>query len=200
MDGRTHRRGTARLLAAVLVATLMATLASAGPAASPTPRHRAPEFAGVSRWLNSPPLSMRRLRGKVVLIDFWAYSCINCLHTLPHLERWYDTYRDQGLVIVGVHTPEFAFERDPVNLARAVAELRITYPVAMDNDRGTWNAWRNEYWPTEYLINRAGEVIATHIGEGDDAVMENAIRAQLGIAPLTAAPPLDARPVRRPDR
>jgi thiol-disulfide isomerase/thioredoxin len=104
------------------------------------PQGPAPEFIGISQWINSPPLTMKDLRGKVVLIDFWTYSCINCIRTLPYTNRWYNTYKDKGLVLVGVHTPEFAFEKDPHNVERAVKIDDIKYPVAMDNNYLTWKA------------------------------------------------------------
>lgn len=163
-------------------------LAQSGATASMQP---APEFAYITRWINSPPLTMQRLRGKVVLIDFWAYSCINCLRTLPHVNHWYDTYKDKGFVVVGVHTPEFAFEKEAANVEHAVTHFGIHYPVAMDNDNATWNAWRNQYWPQEYLVDRSGRIVATHIGEGNPVEMENAIRQQLGLAPLAKADETD---------
>src|SRR5204862_1082423 len=112
----------------------------------------APDFQGITAWLNSPPLTLGGLRGKVVLIDFWTYSCINCLRTLPHVEAWDRLYRRDGLVIVGVHTPEFAFEHVPSNVRAAVERLGIHYPVALDNEYGTWTAYQNEYWPAKYLV------------------------------------------------
>ena len=139
----------------------------------------APEFAGISNWLNSPPLTMTGLRGKVVLTDFWAYSCINCLRTLPYLTRWYDTYRDRGLVVVGVHTPEFGFERITANVQKATSRFGIRYPVAQDNAMATWRAYSNEYWPAEYLVDRSGHVALKHFGEGRYDETENAIRSLL---------------------
>jgi cytochrome c biogenesis protein CcdA/thiol-disulfide isomerase/thioredoxin len=139
----------------------------------------APEFEGVTRWLNSPPLSLAALRGKVVLIDFWTYTCINCLRTLPYLRAWDDRSRARGLTIVGVHTPEFAFEKDAGNVRDAVARSRLRYAVAQDNDYGTWNAWGNRYWPAKYLIDATGQVRYTHFGEGDYDVTEQAIRTLL---------------------
>ena len=130
---------------------------------------QAPEFQGISQWLNSKPLTLASLRGKVVLIDFWTYSCVNCIRTLPYVKRWYDTYRDAGLVVVGVHTPEFAFEHVPGNVEKAVQSFGIDYPVALDNDFGTWTAWGNRYWPAEYYIDRQGHVRYAHFGEGDYA-------------------------------
>jgi cytochrome c biogenesis protein CcdA/thiol-disulfide isomerase/thioredoxin len=139
----------------------------------------APGFQGVDRWLNSEPLSLPALRGKVVLIDFWTYSCINCLRTLPYLESWYRTYGRQGLVIVGVHTPEFAFEHVAANVEREVRSLGVRYPVALDNDFRTWEAWGNRYWPAEYYIDRRGHVRYAHFGEGDYARSESVIRTLL---------------------
>jgi cytochrome c biogenesis protein CcdA/thiol-disulfide isomerase/thioredoxin len=141
----------------------------------------APELAGTGRWFNSKPLTLRALRGKVVLIDFWTYSCINCLRTLPHLKAWYAAYRRDGLVIVGVHTPEFAFEHVASNVAAAVRRFGIRYPVVQDNDYKTWNAYANEYWPAEYLIDRKGRVRETHFGEGSYFDTEAHIRELLGL-------------------
>ena len=140
----------------------------------------APEFAGVSEWINSEPLTLRELRGKVVLIDFWTYSCINCLRTLPHVKAWYRTYHRRGLVVVGVHTPEFAFEHVGGNVRSAVRRLGVEYPVALDNDYGTWNAWQNQYWPAKYLIDRRGHLRYYHFGEGEYDTTEARIRTLLG--------------------
>jgi len=140
----------------------------------------APEFAGIAQWLNSPtPLSLQSLRGKVVLVDFWTYSCINCVRTLPHLTAWYERYKNEGLVIVGVHTPEFAFERNTGNVRNALKQFHITYPVAQDNDYKTWSQYQNHYWPAEYLIDAKGHIRHTHFGEGSYEHMEEAIQALL---------------------
>jgi cytochrome c biogenesis protein CcdA/thiol-disulfide isomerase/thioredoxin len=142
----------------------------------------APGFTGLGQWINTPgerPLSMAGLRGKVVLIDFWTYSCINCLRTLPHLRAWDRTYRGQGLSIVGVHTPEFAFEHEEGNVRSAVKRLDLDYAVAMDNDFGTWNAFRNRYWPAKYLIDARGHLRYAHFGEGAYDTTESNIRALL---------------------
>ncbi len=144
---------------------------------------QAPEFTGISTWLNSLPLTMAGLRGKVVLIDFWTYSCINCLRTLPYVTRWYDTYRDRGLVVVGVHTPEFGFERVTANVKTATSRFGIRYPVAQDNAMETWRAYSNQYWPAEYLVDRNGRVVLKHFGEGRYDETENAIRALLAAGP-----------------
>jgi cytochrome c biogenesis protein CcdA/thiol-disulfide isomerase/thioredoxin len=127
---------------------------------------RAPPLNGATQWLNSPPLNGNSLRGKVVLVDFWTYSCINCLRTLPYLKAWDERYRSQGLVIVGVHAPEFAFEKNISNVERAVRELGIKYPVAIDNQYAIWNAYKNEYWPAHYLIDAQGRIRHEHFGEG----------------------------------
>lgn len=149
----------------------------------------APEFTGIQGWVNSPPLTLSSLRGKVVLVDFWTYSCINCQRTLPFLSRWWSAYKDRGLVIVGVHSPEFDFEKDPANVRRAVAEYGITWPVALDPQMGTWNAYGNQYWPAEYLIDQQGHLRREHFGEGEYDVTEAAIRALLGApAPQSTAP------------
>lgn len=140
----------------------------------------APEFTGIMNWLNvDQPLTLRDLRGKVVLVDFWTYSCINCLRTLPHLTDWYGKYKDQGLVIVGVHTPEFEFEKKTANVADALERYGITYPVAQDNSYGTWQAYRNHYWPAHYLIDGEGNVREFHFGEGNYEETERAIQELL---------------------
>ncbi|MGH3011317.1 MAG: cytochrome c biogenesis protein DipZ [Gaiellaceae bacterium] len=139
----------------------------------------APEFQAIEGWINSEPLTMEELRGKVVVIDFWTYSCINCLRTLPHVTAWDEAYRDEGLVIVGVHTPEFAFEREPDNVRRAVREHGIEYPVALDPDYGTWQAWLNRYWPAKYFVDRRGHIRYAHFGEGDYEESERVIRRLL---------------------
>jgi thiol-disulfide isomerase/thioredoxin len=142
----------------------------------------APELTGTGRWFNTPggrPLSLAQLRGKVVLIDFWTYTCINCLRTLPYLRAWDARYRGRGLTVVGVHTPEFSFERDAGNVRQAVARNRLRYPVVQDNDYGTWEAFGNQYWPAKYLIDARGRVRYTHFGEGGYGETEAAIRALL---------------------
>jgi cytochrome c biogenesis protein CcdA/thiol-disulfide isomerase/thioredoxin len=143
---------------------------------------RAPDFTGIVKWLNTPgdqPLTLADLRGKVVLVDFWTYSCINCQRSLPHVEAWYNGYRSDGLVVVGVHTPEFAFEHVVSNVEAAAKSLKVDYPVAIDSNYGTWNAYGNEYWPAEYLIDPTGEVRAYDFGEGGYSTMESDIRSLL---------------------
>src|SRR5262249_6699600 len=126
-----------------------------------------PKLDGAVEWLNSPPLTLEQLRGKVVLVDFWTYSCINCLRALPYVEAWAEKYKDQGLVVIGVHAPEFAFEKDIGNVKKAVADLGITYPVAVDNDYAIWRQFENHYWPAHYFIDAQGRVRHHHYGEGD---------------------------------
>jgi cytochrome c biogenesis protein CcdA/thiol-disulfide isomerase/thioredoxin len=145
----------------------------------------APEFTGTERWFNTPggrPLTIKGLRGRVVLIDFWTYSCINCIRTLPYLNAWNRRYRKDGLTIVGVHTPEFPFEREAGNVEAAIAEDGIEYPVVQDNEQGTWNAYGNLYWPAEYFIDAEGDVRFFHFGEGDYGEKERVIRALLAEA------------------
>ncbi len=141
----------------------------------------APELVGISHWLNTDnrPLTMKTLKGKVVLVDFWTYTCINCIRTLPHLTAWYKKYHDMGFVIVGVHTPEFAFEKNTANVRHAIKRFGITYPVAQDNGYMTWNAYNNEYWPAEYLIDAKGNIRHTNFGEGDYGTTEKYIQELL---------------------
>jgi cytochrome c biogenesis protein CcdA/thiol-disulfide isomerase/thioredoxin len=156
-----------------------------GPApmlASAAPADQMPPLTGATAWLNSPPLTPADLHGKVVLIDFWTYSCINCLRTLPYVTAWNAKYKDHGLVIIGVHSPEFAFERDTGNVAAAVKRLGIAYPVAVDSNLAIWNAFANQYWPAEYLVNAQGQVVSSHFGEGDYAASEMDIQHQLRLA------------------
>jgi thiol-disulfide isomerase/thioredoxin len=146
---------------------------------------RAPDFTGNDRWFNTPanaPLDLTGLRGRVVLIDFWTYTCINCIRTLPYLRAWDGRYRERGLTIVGVHTPEFTFERDAGNVRAAIAANGLRYPVAQDNEYDTWNAWGNQYWPAKYLIDARGRVRYVHYGEGAYEETEEAIRVLLAQA------------------
>jgi len=142
----------------------------------------APEFVGTQKWFNTPggtALSLRALRGRVVLVDFWTYSCINCIRTLPYLNAWNTRYASKGLTIVGVHTPEFPFEHSASNVQEAIHQNGIGYPVVQDNNYSTWNAYNNEYWPAEYLIDAKGRIRLTDFGEGEYAAKERAIRSLL---------------------
>ncbi len=149
------------------------TLADQGPM---------PDISGATDWINSKPLTAADLRGKVVLVDFWTYSCINCLRSLPYVRGWDAAYRDQGLVVIGVHAPEFAFERDVNNVRKAVTDLGVTYPVAIDNDRTLWRSFQNHYWPAHYLIDANGRVRYVHFGEGEYGKTEQAIQRLLAEA------------------
>jgi cytochrome c biogenesis protein CcdA/thiol-disulfide isomerase/thioredoxin len=158
---------------------------------------RAPDFTGNDRWFNTPanaPLRLDGLRGRVVLVDFWTYTCINCIRTLPYLRAWDGRYRDRGLTIVGVHTPEFVFEREAENVREAIAANRLRYPVAQDNEYATWNAWGNRYWPAKYLIDARGRVRYAHFGEGAYEETEASIRALLAEAGRDRlGPPAEAK-------
>lgn len=130
-------------------------------------------------WLNSPPLQEKDLRGKVILVDFWTYSCVNCLRTIPYLRQWWDRYKQKDFILIGVHTPEFAFEKDQQNVREAVARLGVSWPVVLDNDYSNWKAYANRYWPAKYLVNRKGKIVFTHFGEGDYTDTEMAIQQAL---------------------
>jgi cytochrome c biogenesis protein CcdA/thiol-disulfide isomerase/thioredoxin len=139
----------------------------------------APEIIPGGEWFNSPPLTLKSLRGKVVLIDFWTYSCINCQRTLPYLKSWWEKYKDKGLVIIGVHAPEFEFEKNPKNVEKAIADFGLTYPVVQDNNFETWRAYSNRYWPAKYFIDKDGQIRSTHFGEGDYDESEKIIQELL---------------------
>ena len=142
----------------------------------------APAIQGISAWINSNAINLSSLRGKVVLLDFWTYSCINCIRTIPHLNAWYDKYGNNGLVIIGVSTPEFGFEKNYSNVLSAVKRFGITYPVALDNNYSTWNAYHNQYWPADYLIGKNGNIREEQLGEGNYAQTERDIQALLANA------------------
>ena len=155
------RLGWARRAAVALLAiALLATTSCAGG-------EQMPDLSGATSWLNSPPLNRDQLKGKVVLVDFWTYSCINCLRSLPYLRAWDAKYRSSGLVIIGVHTPEFDFETNPANIEKALRKFGITYPVAVDSKRRIWSAFNNQYWPAHYFIDANGKIRYHHFGEGD---------------------------------
>jgi cytochrome c biogenesis protein CcdA/thiol-disulfide isomerase/thioredoxin len=182
-NGSSSCSGSATRVHAAARGASEATLLSAAralPALGP-----APEFMQTQRWFNTPggrPETLRSLRGRVVLIDFWTYTCINCIRTLPYLKAWDAAYRRAGLTIVGVETPEFSFERDAANVANAIDQFGLRYPVVQDNEMGTWNAYGNEYWPADYLIDASGQVRYASFGEGDYDKTETAIRALLAQA------------------
>jgi cytochrome c biogenesis protein CcdA/thiol-disulfide isomerase/thioredoxin len=147
-----------------------------------------PSFSGATAWLNSPALTPEALRGKVVLVDFWTYSCINCLRALPYVKGWSEKYKDHGLVVIGVHAPEFAFEKDVNNVRRAVSELGITYPVALDDNYAIWQGFNNQYWPAHYFIDSTGQIRSHHFGEGNYEESERTIRQLLTQAGYTNLP------------
>lgn len=165
---------------------------AAGQAGLLNENSRAPDFVGITKWLNTQnPLTMSDLRGKVILVDFWTYTCINCIRTLPFVTSWYDKYRDKGFVVIGVHTPEFEFEKSTSNVMQAIDQYKIHYPVAQDNNYATWNNFSNQYWPAEYLIDAKGIIRRTHFGEGEYDQMESAIQLLLKDAGQTVSTRLE---------
>lgn len=142
-----------------------------------------PEFVGIEGWINSPPLTKKDLQGKVVLIDFWTYSCINCLRTLPHLKQWYSQYKDQGFVIIGIHSPEFDFEKKPENVKKGVEKFGIPYPIALDSQMKTWDIYNNYAWPAHYFVDYRGRIRYKHFGEGKYEESEKVIRELLAEIP-----------------
>ena len=172
---------------AAAIATLVASptaSAAAGPVANQLDNNTtAPDFTGIDKWLNGDPLTLQQLRGKVVLVDFWTYTCINCIHVLPYVKTWNQKYKDQGLAVVGVHTPEYPFERGTDNVKSAIKRFGITFPVAQDNNYATWRAYDNQYWPAFYLVDKKGHIAYTHFGEGDYEQTEAKIKALLAENP-----------------
>jgi thiol-disulfide isomerase/thioredoxin len=165
-------------------------LAARHPAAVPLPiEGELPSFSGATTWLNSPPLSAAGLRGNVVLIDFWTYTCINWLRTLPYVRAWAEKYKDHGVVVIGVHTPEFSFEHDLENVRRAVKDMRVSYPIAIDNDYAIWDAFDNHYWPALYLVDAQGRIRAHHFGEGAYEQSEMMLQQVLAEAGLDGIAP-----------
>ena len=187
---RFHGTSASGAAAVAAVAPAGAMLATGSPGSLPV-EGALPKLDGAVAWLNSPPLTAQQLRGKVVLVDFWTYSCINCLRALPYVKAWADKYRSQGLVVIGVHAPEFAFEKDLGNVRKAVADLKIDYPVAVDNDYALWRAFGNQYWPAHYFIDAQGRIRHHHFGEGEYAESEQVIRELLAEAGHDAVPSAD---------
>jgi thiol-disulfide isomerase/thioredoxin len=168
----------ARAAPRFLAVFVILALARSSYCAELSPRTPAPDFQA-SSWFNSPPLRITQLHGRVVLVDFWEYTCINCIRTFPYLRRWNELYAPAGLTIIGVHTPEFAFAKNPANVANAVKRFGFSFPVALDNDEAIWNAFHNAAWPADFLIDKDGRIAYTHIGEGDYGETELAIRQLL---------------------
>jgi cytochrome c biogenesis protein CcdA/thiol-disulfide isomerase/thioredoxin len=166
----------------------------------PSP-YPAPDIQGGGAWLNSPSLTLKDLKGKVVLIDFWTYSCINCVRTLPYLTSWDRKYRNKGLVIIGVHAPEFEFEKRQTNVEAAISQHNIQYPVVMDNNFIWWKAFENHYWPAHFLINKDGQVVYVHFGEGEYDTTENNIRFLLGLGAteVVSTPPSETNSMQTPE-
>ena len=186
---------TLRSLAASTAIAMLSLASSAVPAfcgdaarAAETPftvaatQATAPDFVGLGNWFNSAPLKLADLRGKVVLVNFWTYGCVNCVNTLPHVTGLYAKYRDRGLVVVGIHTPEFPFERSASNVQTALKRHGITYPVAQDNDSQTWNAYRNRYWPAQYIVDQNGKIVFQHDGEGQYEEIDRTVARLLNAA------------------
>lgn len=176
---RTFLASAASVAAAVVAPAFTHAAGPAVQAATLPDFGAAPEFTGIERWLNSQPLTLAQLRGRVVLVDFWTYACINCIRTLPHVNRWAELYTPQGLTVVGVHTPEFPFERTTSNVEVAMRRHGVKHPVAQDNRYGTWKAYSNQYWPAAYLIDAQGRIRYKHFGEGEYERTEAVIRALL---------------------
>lgn len=179
LQRRTFLASAASVAAAVAAPALVHAAGPVIQAATLPDFGAAPEFTGIERWLNSEPLTLAQLRGRVVLVDFWTYACINCIRTLPHVNRWAELYTPQGLTVVGVHTPEFPFERTTRNVEVAMRRHGVKYPVAQDNRYGTWKAYSNQYWPAAYLIDAQGRIRYKHFGEGEYDRTEAVIRALL---------------------
>ena len=185
---RLSLAGTTRLEQFLLDTVQAAHAAPSASKKSLAVEGQIPELSGAVSWMNSPALTRAELRGKVVLIDFWTYSCINCLRALPYVKEWNAKYKDHGLVVIGVHTPEFAFERDPGNVARAIRELGITYAVALDNNYAIWKGFSNQYWPAHHFIDASGAIRSHHFGEGNYEESEQTIRQLLTEAGYTNLP------------
>jgi len=199
------RTARAPLLAVALLAA--AALLPGAPARSAQqpepdaiPRIEAPELETSAKWLNSPPLRMEKLRGKVVLVDFWEYTCVNCIRTFPYLKAWHDKYKDKGLVIIGVHTPEFKFAREEANVTRSAKQFGLEYPILIDSDMAVWRAYGNRYWPAKYLIDAQGLVRYFHPGEGAYEATEAKIQALLREANPRVVLPAITPPLRGTDK
>jgi thiol-disulfide isomerase/thioredoxin len=179
-----HLSGAAALIASALISSAIPGIAAEQPRSAPfetaAAQFNAPDFVGISNWFNSAPLNIASLRGKVVLVDFWTYGCVNCVNTLPHVTALYEKYKARGLVVVGVHTPEFPFERSAGNVQAALKRHGITYPVAQDNDSKTWNAYRNQYWPAQYIVDQSGRIVFQHAGEGQYEEIDRTVARLLG--------------------
>ena len=175
----TEWSDNAQLTSNAPAAAFIKTAATAAPLASLPVEGIAAELSGATGWLNSPPMTLQSLRGKVVLVDFWTFACINCQRALPHVRAWAEKYKNQGLVVIGVHSPEFAFERKVDNVKRAARELGLGFPIAVDNDFAVWRSFSNRYWPAHYFVDARGRIRFHHFGEGEYERSEQVIRQLL---------------------
>src|SRR5258708_1617406 len=188
---RTRYRTALAVLATIVVVAVGFALTRGGPPATSGAlipagqRDLAQGFDGATGWINSPPQTLAQLKGKVVLVDFWTFSCVNCVRTLPHLQALYAKYRDHGLVIIGVHSPEFDFEKNSKNVATAVSRLGVVWPVALDSSLNIWTAYNNHFWPAEYLIDQNGKIAYTNFGEGNYDATVQAVQALLSVPAAT---------------
>lgn len=198
---RLHRGALCAILAGIACLTTASALrAQDRDPDSPGPRIPAPELPQGLKWLNSPPLTMQQLRGKVVLVDFWEYTCVNCIRTLPYLKSWHEKYKDKGLVILGVHTPEFQFARTPANVDKAVKDFGLKYPIIVDSDYLVWRAYGNRFWPAKYLIDKDGCARYFHAGEGAYEATEARIQELLREANPKVELPAVSAPIRGTDK
>lgn len=191
----SYGTGLTKLEDNAIVQNQLQTLKKGGSMFNPSASDfgNAPDFVTGGKWFNPPaggPPTMKELRGKVVLVDFWTYTCINCIRTLPYIKAWHEKYKDKGLVIVGVHTPEFEFEKNPDNVAKALKDFGIVYPVMQDNDYATWQAYANHYWPAKYMVDKDGKIRYTHFGEGDYDETEKKIQELLAETGATVDDPI----------
>jgi cytochrome c biogenesis protein CcdA/thiol-disulfide isomerase/thioredoxin len=193
-DAAEQRRGGTMAMSGGSMMRSNAMMRSGEPSGSLPVEGELPSLSGATAWLNSAALTPEALRGKVVLVDFWTYSCINCLRALPYVKGWSEKYKDHGLVVIGVHAPEFAFEKDLGNVRRAVADLGISYPVALDDNYAIWQGFNNEYWPAHYFIDATGQIRGHHFGEGNYEESEQLIRELLSQAGYTNLPPAGIGP------
>jgi thiol-disulfide isomerase/thioredoxin len=167
------------LIASLVVGAALLVASTSNSQSAHTAEGPLPDLGGAIGWLNSAPLSSKSLRGKVVLVDFWTYTCINSLRPLPYVKSWAAKYKDAGLVVIGVHTPEFSFEHEPVNVENAVHDLKVTYPVAIDSNYRIWQAFNNQYWPAQYIVDAKGRIRYHHFGEGEYGEIERVIQELL---------------------
>ena len=175
-----HAKFAAFAIAAAGLFVTPALAAEQGALRIAAAHRQAPDFVGISQWLNSGALHIADLRGKVVVVNFWTYGCYNCVNTLPHVVKLYEKYKDRGFVVIGVHTPEFPFERSTSNVQTAIKRHGIRYPVALDNGYATWKSYSNQYWPAQYIVDRHGNIVFSHAGEGAYDTIDRTVQRLLG--------------------